>query len=1150
MTAQLAENLNLIVKELNLDHIITPKGVDIKSRTTEGWISTIYIDRDGEIVIPEAFEQDMSYYLENPILILSHMHKSLPIGKMIEHRIVPNEGVWAKFYITKNPIGDEVLTLLSEGCLRGFSAGFVPIEFELDPPVQKIPSMALKTAVGRKPKKLYRRVELVEVSLLAIPSNRGALVDKAFGGNKAADLAIKALDAKLTLGNFYSSSLSLKSLLFSDSGKVSLKGLFWDESEHPRDNSGRFTDSGGSTYRSNNFMSNASFSSSDDQKKDLQEIKDKIDGVHDRVTWLGMAKIWGTRILLGWLGWRAFKMLRKGGRAEKLGDAARQRVRQWAAKSAAGTIDIVFGHNPLKKGFFVEGSDQQVSNVEVIIKALDNIRLFLEKGKKLGQENTLYYNKLLRFYNLTTKRLLEMANISINKSIEVELILKEMTPEEFKEEEHPRNTDGTFKDKYAADKPSESKQESGQWGGARQGAGRLPKNAVVAKQRLEERFREENPNISREELDQRVLDHAIEKGNTDLVFYMSDPVSYEKEQKRRWLDSMASRGGRAKFRGQDVDPAEDPAATSLMVDDIKKSVSKWQRSVEEAKGMKDAIDTFKKEDSDTIERNKARAVIAVSLIASAIGLSWILRKRPDITKSLLKTNARTSGKAGIEGMAMPVMERGRPDSRTVVTNTLFKVLDIKDRPKDLSIIGPATIDSWKEIYRDEAKFTSKLLGKFIGKDKAVVFGPNWTGYKNARWRQQEYFITHVGPNYVPRKLDISPEGYRLIDEDGLPNALNIAISRGIVPKKPSLFKGNEEELRKFIDKTGLRISKVSDNWYLERKTNRERKFLDYLSSDRVSERQIFQKIETPTKATPGAKKPKRKAKKEEVTEEIFEANKEKYPGGRKDSVTEEEILPPLPPEPGMSELAVPYPQVAYKDGTTYRLIPEKIGKLVASKYDESERRAFEEAADTFIGYNKFLDEEMFPLVTRKTLAYIAALAPAGTSLYYLFNRDIEDSFKEVAQQRNKQEKKTEEAAKAAVNVGKEGKKSVQDELALIKAKTEQSKQRYRTAEMKALLESGRRKAIQELIDLGLRKPRPGSTGGVTLTESVLLKRINEQFLKDMGYPNSQIGLLRFQRDIQDEKIRERLVREIWSRMNDNDVKEMEKEMNKEQEKSA
>ncbi len=170
-----------------------PFGVDIEGRTISGWISTPEVDRDGEIVLPGAFDAHLDVYRSNPVLLTFHKHKDLPVGKAIELE-ASDKGLWGKFKIAKTSLGNEVLQLVAEGCLRGFSAGFVPIDVTENPSLFSLPKNSLRTSMGKKVRKSYSTVELVEVSLLGIPSNRSALIEQSAKGNKVANLVLKSFD--------------------------------------------------------------------------------------------------------------------------------------------------------------------------------------------------------------------------------------------------------------------------------------------------------------------------------------------------------------------------------------------------------------------------------------------------------------------------------------------------------------------------------------------------------------------------------------------------------------------------------------------------------------------------------------------------------------------------------------------------------------------------------------------------------------------------------------------------------------------------------------------------------------------------------------------------------------------------------------------
>ena len=146
--SNLARQLEYTTKEYSPNTEERTPVVDTENRIVEGVVSTIYQDRDREIVLPSAFERDLETYFTNPILLLFHGHKTLPVGKCLDIKINP-ETVTAKFQIAPTPTGDEVMTLLEGGFLRGFSTGFIPIDFVETPGVDLIPQIAIKTAMGR-----------------------------------------------------------------------------------------------------------------------------------------------------------------------------------------------------------------------------------------------------------------------------------------------------------------------------------------------------------------------------------------------------------------------------------------------------------------------------------------------------------------------------------------------------------------------------------------------------------------------------------------------------------------------------------------------------------------------------------------------------------------------------------------------------------------------------------------------------------------------------------------------------------------------------------------------------------------------------------------------------------------------------------------
>jgi hypothetical protein len=118
----------------------------------------------------------------------------LPIGKGLKFW-VDGDKFFGDYYIARTAVGEDVLCLLEDAVLRGTSAGFIPRQVINNPQDSQLPYHVR----GKGIKKRYQRVELVEVSLLSIPSNRDGLVAATEKGNKFAGLVLKGMDENIDI---------------------------------------------------------------------------------------------------------------------------------------------------------------------------------------------------------------------------------------------------------------------------------------------------------------------------------------------------------------------------------------------------------------------------------------------------------------------------------------------------------------------------------------------------------------------------------------------------------------------------------------------------------------------------------------------------------------------------------------------------------------------------------------------------------------------------------------------------------------------------------------------------------------------------------------------------------------------------------------
>jgi len=143
------------------------EGVDKDEGTIDMLIpvSSSQVDRDGEVVLPEAFKKTIPKFMKHPVLVASHNYSSLEnqIGEWTKLKVEDN-GVSGKnrYYINEgNAQADWAFNLASKG-VAAFSIGFMPKKWH--------------DGEGEKePRRTYDEIELLEISQVIIPSNRDAI---------------------------------------------------------------------------------------------------------------------------------------------------------------------------------------------------------------------------------------------------------------------------------------------------------------------------------------------------------------------------------------------------------------------------------------------------------------------------------------------------------------------------------------------------------------------------------------------------------------------------------------------------------------------------------------------------------------------------------------------------------------------------------------------------------------------------------------------------------------------------------------------------------------------------------------------------------------------------------------------------------------
>lgn len=117
------------------------KELDITGRTIEAIVSTSDLDGGNDIIMQGAFAETLRDDSKRVKMLWQHMsHK--PIGKPIEMRET-SQGLYVKGLVSKIQLGEDYLTLASEGIVDEFSIGYSVKDFEMEGDIRKIKSLKL-----------------------------------------------------------------------------------------------------------------------------------------------------------------------------------------------------------------------------------------------------------------------------------------------------------------------------------------------------------------------------------------------------------------------------------------------------------------------------------------------------------------------------------------------------------------------------------------------------------------------------------------------------------------------------------------------------------------------------------------------------------------------------------------------------------------------------------------------------------------------------------------------------------------------------------------------------------------------------------------------------------------------------------------------
>lgn len=171
------------VKPHNLVQQEEGKVDDIDDQYSVGTITTIDVDSDGDVVLPQGI--DISRYQKNPVVLFQH-NLDMPIG-YAEEITVSDEKITAKTRFGSTEEAKKVHQLLKDKVLRTHSIGFVTLEFEsrgtktfeslMMDLKSKFPNK-FTDEVTKRVDRVVTKALLLEYSVVTIPANEEAVINE------------------------------------------------------------------------------------------------------------------------------------------------------------------------------------------------------------------------------------------------------------------------------------------------------------------------------------------------------------------------------------------------------------------------------------------------------------------------------------------------------------------------------------------------------------------------------------------------------------------------------------------------------------------------------------------------------------------------------------------------------------------------------------------------------------------------------------------------------------------------------------------------------------------------------------------------------------------------------------------------------------
>ncbi len=182
------------------------KTVEAKGKTLyRATANTKAIDRDNEIILPSGCTNLKQWLATNPVIFYGHAWMSwdgeseekLPIGRAEKaHRRKSDGAIEIAWWFHEGDFAQKVKYLVDETVLNATSIGFIAKEWESNPEVieEIIESEGIEQEKKAKlPGAVCTKWELLELSVVSIPSNREAEILRSLEPESALALALKSV---------------------------------------------------------------------------------------------------------------------------------------------------------------------------------------------------------------------------------------------------------------------------------------------------------------------------------------------------------------------------------------------------------------------------------------------------------------------------------------------------------------------------------------------------------------------------------------------------------------------------------------------------------------------------------------------------------------------------------------------------------------------------------------------------------------------------------------------------------------------------------------------------------------------------------------------------------------------------------------------